>query len=376
MNPIRVLNILPEKNYKEAEIFVMNIYRNINRENVQFDFLFQSDEKSIFSDEIKSLRGNIFEIDNLKEVGAHKYRKIAREFFETHKEYEIVHCYLDGFSGVILSEAKKAGVRVRIAHMYDKDIKFNKRGYLRFSVNRNSNYKFAYSKEEGNLFFGEFEKFTLLRNVIDLDKFSYNEDKRKNLKNTLNIDNKLVVGYINKSNKEENNKKIISIFKKVKNKHKDSKLIIVLNNDYRGEVEKYINTCDLSNDVILIDEKKYLEEDIMQSFDVMMFISDLEIDNFLIKAQENDLPSIVLKNIKEDLDLKLDLVYSFRPKEDEELLAENILDKASLRNSIKQNYIKYKMNKLGYDSKKEAKILENFYLSIYKENEEDIAFKY
>ncbi|MDO4536445.1 MAG: hypothetical protein Q4B63_11660 [Clostridium perfringens] len=372
MNPIRVLNILPEENYKEAEIFAMNIYRNINRENIQFDFLFQEDEESIFIDEIKSLGGNVFKIDSLKKVGVYKYRKQAREFFENHKEYEILHCYLDRFSGVILSEAKKAGVRVRIAHMYNKDIKFNRRGYLRFSVNKNSNYKFAYSKEEGNLFFGEFEKFTLLRNVIDLDRFSYKENKRKNLRSSLDINNEVVVGYINKSNKEENNKKIISIFKKIKDENKNSKLIIVLNNDFKEEVKHDVNKYDLSNDVILLDEKRYLEEDVMQSFDVMMFISDLEINSFLIKAQENDLPSIVLKSIDNDLDLNLDLVYSFRPNEDKELLAKNILDKASLRNSIKQNYIKYKMNKLGYDSKKEAKILENFYLSIYGKNNQNV----
>jgi hypothetical protein len=371
MNPIRVLNILPEKNYKEAEIFIMNTYRNINRDNIQYDFLFQGDEESIFGDEIKSLGGNIFKIDDLKKVGAHKYRKLARDFFENHKEYEIVHCYLDKFSGVILSEAKKAGVRVRIAHMYNKDIKLNKWGYLKFSVNKNSNYKFAYSKEEGNLFFGEFEKFILLRNVIDLDKFSYNGDKRKNLRSSLKINREVVVGYINKSNKKENNRKIISIFKKVKDQNKDSKLIIVLNNDFKEEIKYDLNNYDLDSDVILLDEKRYLEEDIMQSFDVMMFISDLEINSFLIKAQENNLPSIVLKNIDKDLDLNLDLVYSFKSNEDEELLAKNILDKVSLRNSIKQNYIKYKMNKLGYDSKKEAKILENFYLNVYK-NEENI----
>lgn len=373
MNPIRVLNILPEKNYKEAEIFVMNVYRNINRENIQFDFLFQNNEDSIFIDEIKSLGGNIFKIDNLKKVGAHKYRKLVKEFFENHKEYEIVHCYLDGFSGVILSEAKKSGVRIRIAHMYSKNIKFNRRGYLRCSVNKNSNYKFAYSKEEGNLFFGEFEKFTLLRNIIDLDKFSYNKDMRKNLKNCLNINEEVVVGYINKSNKEENNKKIVSIFNKIRNENKNSKLIIVLNNDFKEEIKKDINTYGLNNHVILLDEKKYLEEDIMQSFDIMMFISDLEINGFLIKAQENDLPSIVLKNINEDLDLNLDLVYSFRGDEDEDLLAKNILEKASLRNSVRQNYIKYKISKLGYDSEKEAKILENFYLGVYKKNNGDFS---
>ena len=181
MNPIRILNILPKNNCKKAQVFIMNIYRNIDRKNVQFDFLFQGECEGIFNEEIESLGGNIFKIQCLKEIGAYKYRKLARDFFKTHK-YDIVHCYLDDFSGVILSEAKKAGVAIRIAHMYNKIPKFNRNGYFRFSVNRNSNYKFAYSKEEGNLFFGEFEKFTLLKNVIDLDEFSYNGEIQKNIK--------------------------------------------------------------------------------------------------------------------------------------------------------------------------------------------------
>ncbi len=366
MNPIRVLNILPKKNYRKAEVFAMNIYRNIDRENVQFDFLYNGEHKKYFDNEINSLGGNIFEIENFKEIGAHKYRKLVKDFFKEHK-YDIVHCYLDSFCGVILSEAKKARVKVRIAHMYDKNIKFGNGRYFRFSINRNSNYKFAYSKEEGNLFFGEFEKFTLLKNIIDLDKFSYNKGIRDNMKRYLNLTNEKVIGYINKSNNKTSNKKVLSLFNEIQNFYKNSKLILLLNNNYKVSMEDEINKLSLKDNIILLEQSKFSDEDIMQVFDVMLFLSDDEIESFIVKAQENDLPCIVLGYMDDTLDLNLSLVYKFNFNENEKIIAENILEKSSLRNSVKQDYIKYKMNKLGYDSKREAKILENFYLRVYKE---------
>ena len=366
MNPIRVLNVLPEKNCKEAEVFAMNIYRNINRENVQFDFLFQGHERSIFEDEIISLGGNIFRIDKLKTVGIYNYKDSIKEFFDYHNEYEIVHCYLDRYSGIVLGEAKKVGVKVRVAHMYNKDIKLNKIGYLKFSVNRNANYKFAYSKDDGENIFGEFEKFTLLRNIMDLDKFSYNEDIRNRLKKDLNIDNEKVIGYISRGDSEKDNKKVISLFNDIKNEYTDSKFVIVLNNYIKDKMEEKKDKYNLKDNIILLNEDEALEKDIMQCFDIMIFTSDLEIDNFLVKAQENNLPCVVLKNMDDVFDLNLGLVFRFNFNENEKIVAENILDKTSLRNSIKQDYIKYKMKKLGYDSREEAKILENFYLRAYK----------
>lgn len=366
MNPIRILNILPKNNCKKAQVFIMNMYRNIDRKNVQFDFLFQGECEGIFNEEIESLGGNIFKIQCLKEIGAYKYRKLARDFFKTHK-YDIVHCYLDDFSGVILSEAKKAGVAIRIAHMYNKIPKFNRNGYFRFSVNRNSNYKFAYSKEEGNLFFGEFEKFTLLKNVIDLDEFSYNGEIQKNIKKLLKLNNEKVIGFINKSNKEEKNKKMLSLFKEIRKYHKNSKLILIANDICKEKINNEIKKLNLdANNIVLLEESKFLKQDIIQVFDVMVFLDQDEIENFIIKAQENDLPCIVLGNMDDGLDLNLDLVYRFNYNENEQIIAKNILEKSLLRNSVNQDYIKYKMNKQGYDLKREAKILENFYLREHK----------
>ena len=51
MEPIRILQIIRQMNQGGAENFIMNVYRNIDKEKVQFDFLVY--KTGVFDDEIK-----------------------------------------------------------------------------------------------------------------------------------------------------------------------------------------------------------------------------------------------------------------------------------------------------------------------------------
>ena len=55
MEPIRVLQIVGGMNMGGIENFLMNIYRNIDRDRVQFDFFIHNDDNAIFEEEIKEL---------------------------------------------------------------------------------------------------------------------------------------------------------------------------------------------------------------------------------------------------------------------------------------------------------------------------------
>ena len=59
--PIRILQITGGMNMGGIENFLMNIYRNIDREKVQFDFLIHQEEKQIFEEEIISLEEKFLE---------------------------------------------------------------------------------------------------------------------------------------------------------------------------------------------------------------------------------------------------------------------------------------------------------------------------
>ena len=59
--PIRVLQVLGGLEAGGAESFVMNLYRKIDKRNVQFDFVKHITHKGVFEDEIHQMGGKIYQ---------------------------------------------------------------------------------------------------------------------------------------------------------------------------------------------------------------------------------------------------------------------------------------------------------------------------
>ena len=55
MAPVRVLQVVPAMNAGGMENFIMNVYRAIDRQRVQFDFLYHFDMPCFFDEEITAL---------------------------------------------------------------------------------------------------------------------------------------------------------------------------------------------------------------------------------------------------------------------------------------------------------------------------------
>lgn len=60
MKVTRVLNLFTIMNRGGAETMVMNYYRNINREKIQFDFMVHRQEEGAYEQEIRELGGKIY----------------------------------------------------------------------------------------------------------------------------------------------------------------------------------------------------------------------------------------------------------------------------------------------------------------------------
>ena len=64
---IRVLQITEMLSAAGIESFIMNMYRNIDRNKVQFDFLVLRNEEEFYDEEIKSLGGKKYYVySNIK----------------------------------------------------------------------------------------------------------------------------------------------------------------------------------------------------------------------------------------------------------------------------------------------------------------------
>lgn len=114
--PIRVLQVIGSMNMGGAENFIMNLYRNIDKEKIQFDFI--SHKPGIFDDEIRKLGGKIYYLDYVTKVGPIKYKKELNMFFKKHNEYKILHTHIDQTSGIVLDVARKYNFEKLIVHSH------------------------------------------------------------------------------------------------------------------------------------------------------------------------------------------------------------------------------------------------------------------
>ena len=78
--PVRVLHVVTTMNRGGLETMLMNYYRHIDRQEVQFDFLEHRDAKSDYDQEILSLGGKIYRLPKLNPFSISYYRKLNTFF--------------------------------------------------------------------------------------------------------------------------------------------------------------------------------------------------------------------------------------------------------------------------------------------------------
>ena len=204
---IRVLHVFYKMGNGGIEHFVMNLYRHINREKIQFDFLTSVNEEGYFDDEIKKLGGKLYHAYPLKKNPIKNYRSIAKIVSENN--YQIIHRHTGSAFGYYeLRAAKKGGAQNLILHSHScgagkKIIHKALKKTIKIPC-----IKLACSLEAGQFLFGEEAHFTVIKNGIDCEQYRFNETLRRNVRNKLKIENKFVVGHIGRFSDEKNHKKL------------------------------------------------------------------------------------------------------------------------------------------------------------------------
>lgn len=112
--PIRVLQIVGRMDRGGIETMIMNLYRNIDRNKVQFDFLAHYGREAVYNDEIRRMGGRIYEMPALKD-DTHvyywrlfSYIRALNHFFKEHKEYRVIHGHMTNTASIYMPHCKEA----------------------------------------------------------------------------------------------------------------------------------------------------------------------------------------------------------------------------------------------------------------------------
>ena len=118
--PIRVLHVISAMTNGGAETYMMYQYRNIDRNQVQFDFLTSREGEYAYNDEIRELGGKIYLIKPPTEQGAWGFVKDIRRILKEDPSIKVIHSHTFLNCGLAMLGGFLGGVKVRISHRIDK----------------------------------------------------------------------------------------------------------------------------------------------------------------------------------------------------------------------------------------------------------------
>ena len=144
INMKRVLVFGVTENPGGVESVIMNYYRNIDRNKIQFDFLCNTKEVA-YEDEIIKMGGKIYKITG-RSVNRRQYMNDMEKFFsENAKKYTTIWVNVCSLANIdYLKFAKKYGIKYRIIHSHNSENmdsklrgllhKFNKKIIIKYAT--------------------------------------------------------------------------------------------------------------------------------------------------------------------------------------------------------------------------------------------------
>lgn len=264
----RVLHVVKIMNHGGAETMIMNFYRNIDRNKIQFDFLCMDLSNGEYYEEIKKMGGNIYIVDAPEKSRIKNLIQIFKLIKRIKKKENLVavHSHISFYSGYVNFVAWLAGIKIRISHSHTTsdlrkigNIRKIYNGFSRLLISMFSNVKLACGEKAGKYLYKS-NKFEIINNGIDLDAFTNVSNENVNsLKRELNIEkDSLIIGNVARIEEVKNQQFLISIAKALILKKIKFKIVIVGNGSLlqkliikisKENLEKYFIFTGLRTDI-------------------------------------------------------------------------------------------------------------------------------
>lgn len=292
----KILHILGGLDRGGAESFLMNMFRNIDRSKYKFGvvtFMQPLDgDKFVFEDELREMGIKLYRVEDTRFKNPRKFEADIAKIVKD-GGYDIVHSHIDFMSALSLTGAKKGGAKVRIAHSHStNNSKINSKkmqlisAVLRKKLNGVATERVACGQAAGEFLFGKKQRFTVVPNGIELEKFRFNSNTRHKMREQCGFDDDaIILLHIGRLEAVKNQERLIDIFGDYSRKHKNAYLIIIGDGSLKKAIEDKIAGERLGEKVLLMPSQSGIERYYMMA-DIFLLPSLFEgVPNVGIEAQ-------------------------------------------------------------------------------------------
>ncbi len=282
---IRVAVIMGKMHSGGKKNLVMEYYRHIDREKIQFDFFCDTDSNSVPIEEIELLGGKVYMIPPYQSILANmkEIRRICKE-----NRYPIMHGYNSTMNLFAMLAGKQAGIPIRINECISMSHKDDNKNVLKnilkpfagcFSTHYMANGEVCGRWQFGDKAFDE-GKVKVFKTVIDTEKNRFDPGLREKTRKELGIEDNIVFGHIGRLTAQKNTLFIIDIFNEIVKREPKARLILIGDGDLKESMLRRISEYGIENQILYLGRR----EDIQQFYNAM--------DAFLLPSLYEGLPVV------------------------------------------------------------------------------------
>lgn len=359
---IRVIHFQLSENLGGIESFLLNVYKNIDREKYQFDFVTSVDTPAN-GNELTRLGGKIYKIPTLRQPIAFMI-SIHKVLYEG--KYDIVHIHKNSAINIIpIIVAKLAKSPKIIVHSHNtqpstktflKWIHFlNRKLFLKAGIT-----KLACSKAAGNWLFGKDGDFQVIVNGVDTDKYRFDVSTRERLRLSLGLDqDDFVIGNIGRFTPQKNQKRLVKIFSIAHQNNQKMKLLLIGDGPEREQVKRLVRSLGLNTSVKFLGVRHDIPQ-LLQAMDTMLMPSLYEgLPIVAVEAQAAGLSLLISTTVTPEVIVTQD-VETFSLEDRDSNIAD-VLQSLPLRNQRQRIESNLQVKQSGYDINHTVELLSSQY---------------
>ncbi len=368
--PARILVFGMTENPGGVESFLINYYRRMDRDRIQFDFLANTMDKIAYEEELTACGSRVFHIPPRRQNRAIFSRELDQLLHDHSLEWSAIWVNVSSLANIdYLKAAKKYGIKKRIIHSHNSQNMDSKlRACLHF-WNRTQVAKYATdfwacSEAAARWFYNPtlMEKCLIIRNAIDVDRVRFDKKKRNRIRTEHGWTDQLVIGNVGRLHFQKNQKFIIDIFRHFHAGHPDSVLVLVGQGEDEAALKEQVITFGLGDSVCFAGVQSDIQA-WLSCFDLFLFPSRFEgLSIAALEAQANGLPTLASEGvIPTDVKMNENFVF-FDLNAGAEAWAGKITETIELGRLEYADVKKSFLNR-GYDILTEVRKLENALLN-------------
>lgn len=372
-NPYIVLHVNGRLDRGGAESRIMDLYRAIDREKVQFHFVEHTTDRCAYEEEIESLGGKVYHLPRFNMINIMAYRKAWKELLQDHPEIQTVHGHMTSTAGIYLPIAKKMGKKT-IAHARSAGVEPGVKGkltrFLRRNLWKQADTLLTCSKEAGISVFGEKAvdagMVRFFPNAIPVDKFAFDPEERERVRQELKQvneidDNTFVLGHVGRFSPVKNHKYLLQIMAVYCKKNPNTVLLLLGDGPTMEETKAQAKALGIENKVLFLGNHSdvYRYYNAMDCFLLPSFYEGLP--GTAIEAQACGLPGLLSDTITREAAVTELMEYA-DITESPEVWAEKLETIRKKTIDARADYANV-VKAAGFDVAEQAEKLQRFYLS-------------